>query len=96
MPRLALCPLNVDCVIGKEEEDDTTIIKIYQICPINFVLRAALPMMSYCYVFGTDLPSSVTKHNRRYVKGVNGASVSSEEREVLPLINLTQVQLRVH
>lgn len=42
---LTLCSLNVDDVVNKEEEDDTTLIKAYQGCFINYALRAALPMM---------------------------------------------------
>lgn len=42
--RLTLCSLHVGDVMSKEE-DNTTLVKTYQTCPINFVLRAGLPMM---------------------------------------------------
>lgn len=80
---LRLCPLYVNDVISKEEEDDTILNQDIaslsrQLCPRG---SSAQDLINTPYIFGTDLPDSRVMCNRAYGElGINWASISSVRR----------------
>lgn len=92
MWKLTLCPFQGHDVI-KREKMIPPLSRFIKFVPLTLSSGQLFPWCNSAYIFGTDLPLIMS---RRYVKGMNWASVSSEEWEVLPLINFTEVQLRVH
>ena len=65
MLRLMLYPLHVDDIISKEEENDNTLIMIYELVPLTLCSGPLFPRQNIAYVFGSNLPGSLMMHSRR-------------------------------
>lgn len=87
MLRLTVCPLRVVDVISERKKTLQPLPWYIKSVPWSWTPGKLFPWCNITYVFVTDLPSSLMMCGRRYAKSINWASVSSEEWEVLLLIN---------